>query len=286
MSRLLAIILVVLALLVITALSSAYRVFETEQVQITKFGAPMRTITEPGLHFKLPFVEKLHVFEKRLLDYDSAPTEILTQDKKTLIVDNYAKWRITDPLKFMKTVQNTAGALSRLDDIIYSEVRTELGKHLFHQIISDQRPEIMAKVTVNSNSKAEGYGIKVLDVRIKRADLPPENERAVFQRMDAERKRIANRYRSEGEEKALEIRAETDKQAVIILAQAEKKAQLLRGAGDAEATRIYAEAFGRNQRFYAFWRTLQAYEIAIDTASTTLILSPDAEFFNYLWKTP
>ena len=285
MKRSLIAVLVVLVILLILLLNSAYRVFETEQVQITKFGAPVRTVMEPGLYFKIPFIHKLNVFEKRLLDYDSAPTEVLTQDKKTLIVDNYAKWRIVDPLKFMMTVRNIPGARTRLDDIIYSEIRVDLGKHLFHEIISGQRSEIMKTVTENSNAKAQEYGIDVLDVRIKRADLPPENERAVYQRMDAERKRIANRYRSEGEEKALEIRAETDKQAVIILAQAEKKAQELRGEGDAEATRIYANAFNRNTRFYAFWRTLQAYETSIDS-TTTLILSPDAEFFNYLWKTP
>ena len=285
MKRSLIAVLVVLVVLLILLLNSAYRVFETEQVQITKFGAPVRTVMEPGLYFKIPFIHKLNVFEKRLLDYDSAPTEVLTQDKKTLIVDNYAKWRIIDPLKFMMTVRNSPGARTRLDDIIYSEIRVDLGKHLFHEIISGQRSEIMKTVTENSNAKAQEYGIEVLDVRVKRADLPPENERAIYQRMDAERKRIANRYRSEGEEKALEIRAETDKEAVIILAQAEKTAQELRGEGDAEATRIYANAFSRNTRFYAFWRTLQAYEIAIDS-TTTLILSPDAEFFNYLWKTP
>jgi len=285
MKRSLIAVLVVLVVLLILLLNSAYRVFETEQVQITKFGAPVRTVMEPGLYFKIPFIHKLNVFEKRLLDYDSAPTEVLTQDKKTLIVDNYAKWRIIDPLKFMMTVRNSPGARTRLDDIIYSEIRVDLGKHLFHEIISGQRSEIMKTVTENSNAKAQEYGIEVLDVRVKRADLPPENERAIYQRMEAERKRIANRYRSEGEEKALEIRAETDKEAVIILAQAEKTAQELRGEGDAEATRIYANAFNRNTRFYAFWRTLQAYEIAIDS-TTTLILSPDAEFFNYLWKTP
>ena len=286
MRRSLITVLVVLVILLILLLNSAYRVFETQQVQITKFGAPVRTVVEPGLQFKIPFIHKLHVFDKRLLDYDSAPTDVLTQDKKTLIVDNYAKWRIIDPLKFMMTVRNVPGARTRLDDIIYSEIRTELGKHVFHVIISEQRSAIMATVTENSRIKALDYGIEVVDVRIKRADLPPENERAIYQRMEAERKRIANRYRSEGEEKALEIRAETDKEAVIILATAEKTAQELRGEGDAEATRVYANAFNRNTRFYAFWRTLQAYEKAIDSSTTTLILSPDAEFFNYLWKTP
>ncbi|MEA1997490.1 MAG: protease modulator HflC [Gemmatimonadota bacterium] len=276
---------VVLALIAIGVLSSVYQVWETEQVVITKFGKPIRTVTEPGLHFKMPFIHKVNLFERRLLDYDSAPTEILTQDKKNLKVDNYAKWRIIDPLKFLQAVGNETGAQARLDDIIYSELRTELGRHKFHDIISNKRPEIMEVVTVKSNDKAGEYGIEVLDVRIKRADLPPENERAIFARMEAERKRIANQYRSEGEEEALKIRAETDKQAVIILAVAEKSSQEIRGAGDAEATRIYAQAYNRNVKFYSLVRTLEAYEKAIDS-TTTIILSPDAEFFRYFSESP
>ncbi|HUU28800.1 MAG TPA: protease modulator HflC [archaeon] len=276
---------IVLVLLVIGLLSTVYQVWETEQVVITKFGKPIRIVSDPGLHFKIPFVHTVNVFEQRLLDYDSSPTEILTQDKKTLIVDNFAKWQIVDPLKFLQAVGTELGAQSRLDDIIYSELRAELGKHIFHDIISTNRSVIMEVVTRNSNEKAKEYGIAVLDVRIKRADLPQENERAIFARMEAERKRIANQYRSEGEEEALKIRAETDKQAVIILAEAEKSAQQTRGEGDAEATRIYAQAYNKNPGFYALVRTLEAYETVIDT-TTTMILSPDAEFFQYFWKAP
>ncbi len=180
---------------------------------------------------------------------------------------------------------NQFGAQSRLDDIIYSELRTELGRHPFHDIISKQRAAIMEVVTRESNAKSAEYGIEVIDVRIKRADLPQENERAVFARMEAERKRIANRYRSEGEEEALKIRAETDKEAQILLAGAGKQAQQVRGEGDARATVIYAAAYGRNQKFYNLVRTLEAYETAIDSG-TTLIISPKADFFRYLWQAP
>lgn len=285
MGRGLSLTVVILVLVVIGTFNSVFRVWETEQVVITKFGKPVDTVTDPGLHFRIPFIHKLRVFEKRLLDYDAASTEILTQDKKTLIVDNYAKWRIIDPLRLLQAVQNEFGAQRRLDDIIYSELRVELGRHAFHTIISEKRGEIMEVVTKKSDEKAREYGVEVIDVRIKRADLPRENENAIFARMDAERKRIANQYRSEGDEEALKIRAETDKQAVIILATAEKTAEQTRGEGDAEATRVYAQAFNRNQKFYGLVRTLEAYENTIDS-TTTIILSPDADFFKYFWQAP
>ncbi|MBW7997034.1 MAG: protease modulator HflC [Candidatus Glassbacteria bacterium] len=279
------VILALVVLLVIVGANSMFSVRETEQVVVTKFGKPIKIINEAGLNFRIPFIHKLRVFDRRLLDYDSAPTEILTQDKKTLFVDNYAKWRINDPLKVLQTVQNEIGAQARLDDIIYSEIRTELGSHAFHDIISSKRAEIMETVTRKCNELTQDYGIDVLDVRIKRADLPRENENAIFARMEAERNRIANQYRSEGDEEALKIRAETDKQAVIIMAEAEKTAQEVRGEGDAEATRIYASAYNKDRGFYELVRTLEAYEKAIDS-TTTLILSTDAEFFKYLWKGP
>jgi len=285
MGRGLSLTVVILVLVLIGTFNSVFRVWETEQVVITKFGKPVKIVTDPGLHFRIPFIHKLRVFEKRLLDYDAASTEILTQDKKTLIVDNYAKWRIIDPLRLLQAVQNEFGAQRRLDDIIYSELRVELGRHKFHTIISEKRGEIMEVVTKKSDEKAREYGVEVIDVRIKRADLPQENENAIFARMEAERKRIANQYRSEGDEEALKIRAETDKQAVIILATAEKTAEETRGEGDAEATRVYAQAFNRNQKFYGLVRTLEAYENTIDS-TTTIILSPDADFFKYFWQAP
>jgi membrane protease subunit HflC len=277
--------LVLIVLVVIVGLNSMYQVMETEQVVVTKFGKPVRIVTEPGLHFRIPLIEKLRVFERRLLDYDSAPREILTQDKKTLNVDNYAKWRIADPLKMLQTVQNETGAQARLDDIIYSELRAELGRHAFHNIISEKRAEIMETVTQKCNEITQDYGIDVLDVRIKRADLPQENENAIFSRMEAERKRIANQYRSEGDEEALKIRAETDKQAAIIMAEAERQAQEIRGDGDAQAAKVYAEAYNQDRNFYGLVRTLEAYDKSIDS-TTTVILSPDADFFKYLWNEP
>jgi membrane protease subunit HflC len=277
--------LLIIALVVIVGGNSMFTVLETEQVVVTKFGKPVRIVGEPGLHFRIPFIHKLRVFERRLLDYDSAPTEILTQDKKTLYVDNYAKWRIKDPLKLLQTVQNETGAQARLDDIIFSELRAELGRHAFHNIISEKRGEIMQTVTAKCNETAQDYGIDVLDVRIKRADLPQENENAIFARMEAERNRIANQYRSEGEEEALKIRAETDKQAAIIIAESEKQAQEIKGEGDAEAAKIYASAYNKDRAFYKLVRTLEAYDKSIDS-TTTVILSPDADFFKYLWNAP
>jgi len=283
MIRIGAVVLGFVVLLVIA--NTLFVVSEYEQVILTEFGKPVRIVSEPGLHFRIPFIHKLRVFERRLLDYDSEPTEILTQDKKTLIVDNYAKWRIADPLKVLQTVQNEIGAQARLEDIIYSELRAELGRHAFHNIISEKRAEIMLNVTKKCNEITQDYGIDVLDVRIKRADLPQENENAIFARMEAERNRIANQYRSEGEEEALKIRAETDKQAMIIIAESERQAQEIRGEGDAEAAKIYASAYNRDRNFYELVRTLEAYDKSIDS-TTTMILSPDADFFKYLWNAP
>ncbi|MFQ6105180.1 MAG: protease modulator HflC [Candidatus Glassbacteria bacterium] len=275
---------VLIILAAIVLISAAFVVDETNQVVITQMGKPVRTVREPGLYFKIPFpIQQVNRFDDRLLEYDSAPTEIITKDKKNLVIDNYALWRIIDPLKFMQAVRDENGAQSRLDDIIYSMLRVELGKYDLHDIVAISREEIMETVTGMCNQKALEYGIEVLDVRIKRADLPEENEKHVFDRMRAERQRMANQYRSEGEEEATKIRAETDKEKVIILAEAYREAQKTKGEGDAEAARIYANAFGRAPAFYEFVRTLEAYEQTIDE-NTTIVLSPEAEFFEYLWK--
>ncbi len=262
--------------------STAFTVDEREQVVILQFQKPVRTITEAGLAFKFPYpFQNVVTFEDRLLEYDSAPTEIVTKDKKSLVIDNFARWRISDPLQFLKSVQNEKGAQSRLDDIIYSELRVELGKHDLHEIVSTSRVTIMKIVTENSNKKAAEYGIAINDVRIKTADLPKENEQPVYDRMRAERKRMANRYRSEGEEEALKITAETDKEKTILLAEAYKSAEETRGEGDAQALKIYADAYGKNPTFYQFYRTLEAYKTTLDT-QTVVVLSPENDFLKYL----
>ena len=221
------------------------------------------------------------MFDKWLLEYDANPEEIYTKDKKILILDNYARWRIVDPLLFMQTLRTTQEGQSRLDDIIYSELRKELGQHDLTEVVSTNREELMQLVAQRSNEAAGVYGIEVIDVRIKRADLPPENEAAVYDRMRAERDREAKGYRSEGEEAALKIRAITDLDASRISAEAYEKSQGIRGKGDAEALSTYALAYKDAERFYQFARTLEAYEKSLDE-NTVLVLPADSEFFKYL----
>ena len=261
--------------------SSLFTISEIQQGVVTQLGKPVRVVKNPGLHFKLPFFQQVIFFDNRLLDYDSAPTEVVTKDKKALVVDNYSRWRIKDPLLMLQTVQNENGAQARLDDIIYSELRLELGLHSLIEIVASKRKEIFSKVTASSNEKAKEYGIEIIDVRVKRADLPPENEKAVFGRMRAERQRIARQYRSEGKEEALKIRSKTDKLRTILLADAYQQEQTLRGNGDASAVTIYAEAYERDQDFYAFIRTLEAYKQSLKN-NTTVILPPDSQFLRYL----
>jgi len=263
--------------------SAMFIVDEREQVVVTQLGEPVDTIREPGLNYKIPFIQQLHIFDDRLLYSDAEPAQIYTQDKKNLIVDNYARWRIVDPLQFLVSVQSVAQAQSRLDDIIYSAIREELGQRTLVEIVSTHRQAIMDTVTVRSRASAISLGIEILDVRIKRADLPRENKANVFDRMKAERSRTAKEYRAEGEEAATKIRAETDLDVTRLTSEAFQNAQLTRGEGDAEALRIYAEAFQQDPKFYEFVRTLEAYEKTL-TTGTTIVLPPSSDFFKYLGK--
>ena len=270
-----------IGMLLVIASRTLYAVSETEQVVVTQLGRPVRLVQTPGLHLKVPFLQQLTFFEDRLLDYDAAPALVITRDKKNLVVDNYAKWQIRDPLKFLQTVQNEAGAQARLDDIIYSKVREQLGLHDLVEVIATKRAPIMQAVTAGSHEASRAYGIGVIDVRIKRADLPPENAQAVYGRMRTEREREAKRYRSEGQEEALKIRAESEKQKTILLAEAYEQEQAIRGEGDAAAMRVYAEAFQHDPDFFAFTRTLEAYRKSLK-GKTTLLLPPQMEFLRYL----
>jgi len=258
-----------------------YTVPQWEQAIVVQLGEPVRTVQEPGLYFKLPLVQNVLYFDKRLLAYDAAPKEILTKDKQQLVVDNFSRWRIRDPLQFYRTVRDEAGAQSRLDDVIYSIVRENLGRHTLREIMNEKRTEVMAEVTKESDAKARDYGIEVADVRIKRADLPEKNELNVFNRMRTERERLAKKFRAEGDEEARKIRSESDKEVQILTAEARKQAEITRGQGDAQAVKIFADAYGRDPEFYQLVRTLEAYRNSI-TEGTTLILSPNSEFFRYL----
>ena len=276
--------LAIVAVLLLFGLSTIIMVDETEQIVILQFGKPVRTIKAPGLNWKLPApFQTSNSFEKRLLEYDVPPEEILSKDKKSLIIDNYVRWKIVDPLLFLQTVKAVPTAKTRLDDIVYSELRQELGTHDMVEIITENRELIMDKVTKASNEETSKYGIEVIDVRIRRVDLPQENESSIYARMEAERKRQANKFRSEGEEEAQKIRAATDRDKTVILAEAYKTSQLIRGEGEAKALDIYASSFSKDPAFYEFTRTLETYEKIIDK-KTTLVLPGDSKLFKDLTK--
>jgi len=274
--------LAIIVLGLILFFTTVFTVDERQQVVILQLGKPIRTITEPGLHFKLPVpFQNAVTFDDRLLEYDVAPEEILSKDKKTLIVDNYVRWRIRDALLFLQTVQAVPNAVTRLDDIVYSELRQELGKHNMSEIITETREEIMEIVTKASDKSTKPYGIEVVDVRIKRVDLPRQNEESIYARMEAERKRKANQFRSEGSEEAQKIRATTEKDKTIILADSYKESEEIRGEGEAQALQIYADAYNRDPDFYEFMRTLDAYKKVIDD-QTTLVLPADSKLFKIM----
>jgi len=269
-------------LIAIIGLSTVFTIDETRQVVILQFGEPVRIIKMPGLHFKLPApLQVAQHFDDRLLEYDVAPEEILSKDKKSLIVDNYVRWRIVDPLLFLQTVQTEPIAKTRIDDIVYSELRRELGTHNMSEIITESRELIMEKVTRESAAATKPYGIEVVDVRLKRVDLPQNNEQSIYRRMQAERIRQANKFRSEGEEESQKIKASTDKDKTIILANAYKEAEEVKGEGEAKAVDIYARAFSKDPDFYEFYRTLETYKKILDK-KTTLVLPTNSKLFDIL----
>ena len=270
---------IVVALLVLS--QTVFVVGEWQQAVITQFGKPVRTIREPGLYVKVPVVQTLSRFERRILATDVQAAEYLTLDKKRLAVDHVSRWRISDPLEFYRTVRDTRGAMARLDDIIFARLRQEIAKHNFADFIREKREGIMQVVTAGTREMAASFGIEVVDVRIKRADLPTEVQASVYARMRAERERIAKRYRAEGEERARKIRASADKEREILVAQAYEESQRMIGEGDAQAIATYARAFGQDPELYGFLRRLESYE-KIFAGGTTVVLSPDSDLLRYL----
>jgi modulator of FtsH protease HflC len=262
-----------------------FTIDEREQAIVTQLGAYIRTITEPGLHAKIPFLQTVHRFDKRVLATDADPAEYLTLDKKRLVVDYVARWQIKDPLAFFISVATLDGARARIEDIVFSELRQAISGQDFAPVTSEHREPTMHAVANAARARTAAFGIELIDVRIKRADLPREVQQSVFARMVAERGRIAKRYRSEGEEEAAKLRAETDKQREIILAQAYERSQRLHGEGDAAATAVYAGAYEQNPRFYSFVRTLEAYDDIL-TPETLLVLPGDAAMFRFLSGPP
>lgn len=269
---------IVLALFVVFNLV-AFTVDETEQAVIQEFGRIIRVVREPGLYFKTPFVQNIVKLEDRLLSYDIRPQPIIASDKKRLIVDNYALWRIVDAKMFVETMGgDVVRAQQRLDDVVYSNLRDIFGKQTLTDII--QRSGYLDEVIRLTQQQVKEFGIEVTDIRIKRADLPEENEQAVYNRMISEREQIATGIRAQGDEEAQRIRAEAEREREITLAEARKRYEELRGEGDAQATEIYAQAYNRDAQFYRFWRTLDSYKKSFN-AQDTLVLSTDSDYLKY-----
>lgn len=266
---------------VVMGMQCVFTVDETQQAILLQLGKPVSGSLGPGLHFKLPFIQNVVLIDSRVISYEANPAEVLTKEKKTLVVDNYAKWRIVDPLQFYQTLRTVERAKSRLDDLIYAEVRVAIGSYTMKEVVSSRRAEIMAVVTSNVNDTVKPFGLQIMDVRVKRTDLPPQNEKAIFGRMRSERERQAKLYRSEGLEESAKIKSAADKERTILLADANKASETLRGQGDADATRVYSEALGQSPEFYGFMRSLEAYRKSLHSNSR-VVLTPGSGFLKYL----
>ena len=279
--------------------SALFVVDQTDQALVLQFGKPVRVEQTPGLKFKLPFIQNVEFYDKRLLDFNDAysPIEVIAADQKRLIVDSFVRYRITDPLRFKQAVGDERNLRGRLNSILESSLRQVIGSVALADVVSEKRPALMrqtrnlvneqamgAKVAGAADVTTGGFGIEVVDVRIERADLPPANSEGIYKRMQTERTKEANQFRAQGAEDAQKIRSQADKERTILIAEARKKAEILRGEGDGEATRIFAAAFGQDQDFFQFYRSLQAYRKTLSSKDTTMVLSPDSEFLKYLEK--
>ena len=275
------IILPLVGVVAVVAFFSIFIVKEVNQAIVLQFGDPKKIITKPGLNFKLPFIQNVVFLDKRILNLDAPPEEVIASDQKRLIVDAFARIQIVDPLKFYISVGNERVARSRLSTIINSRIRSVLGTQRLQTLLSEDRTKQMALIQEGVNNEAEKFGIKIVDVRIKRADLPQANSNAIFARMQTEREREAKEFRAKGAEMAVTITSTADKEVTVILANAEKKSEIMKGEGDGLRNKIFAEAFGQDAEFFAFYRSMQAYEKSLIGGETSLILSPDSEFFKF-----
>ena len=273
-----------IVVLAVTGYQSLFIVQEINQAIVLQFGDPKKIITKPGLNFKLPFIQNVAYLDRRVLNLDTPPEEVIAADQKRLIVDAFARFRIVDPLKFYISVGNENVARSRLATIINSRIRGVLGTQNLATLLSKDRSKHMATIQNDVNIEAQNFGITIVDVRIKRADLPQANSEAIFKRMQTEREREAKEFRAQGAEIAAKITSTADKEVTVILATANKQSEIMKGEGDGTRNRIFAEAFGRDPEFFGFYRAMQSYEKALIGGDTSLILSPDSDFFKFFGK--
>ena len=273
-----------IVVLAVVAYQAVFIVQEINQAIVLQFGDPKRIITKPGLNFKIPFIQNIAYLDRRVLNLDTPPEEVIAADQKRLIVDAFARFKIVDPLKFYISVGNERVARSRLATIINSRIRSVLGTQQLATLLSTDRAVHMASIQNDVNTEAQNFGITIVDVRIKRADLPQANSEAIFKRMQTEREREAKEFRAQGAEMAAKITSTADKEVTVILANANKQSEIMKGEGDGQRNRIFAEAFGRDPKFFAFYRAMQSYEKALIGGDTSLILSPDSDFFKFFGK--
>jgi len=272
---------VIVAAAVVIGMSSLFTVHQAQQALVLQFGEHVRTVSEPGLKAKVPFVQNVVYFDKRLLDFDADAQEVIMSDQKRLVVDAFARYRIEDPLRFFQAAGNEANMRARLGAIVNSSLRNVLGSVPFSAMLTARRAELMRQISDVVVNEARTFGVAVQDVRIMRADLHPDNSQAIFDRMKTEREREARQERAEGAETAQRIRAEAERDRTVVLADAHRQSNILRGQGDGEATKIFADAFNRDAEFYSFYRSLQAYQRSLADGTATMVLSPDSDFFRY-----
>jgi membrane protease subunit HflC len=273
--------LIALLVVVIIGYSSVFTVQQTEQVLVLRFGEMVDVATEPGLHFKAPFIDAVVTIDKRILDLENSSQEVIASDQKRLVVDAFARYRIKDALKFYQSVGSVQTANLQLGALLNAALRRVLGEVSFIQVVRDEREQLMGKIRDQLDREAGGYGIQVVDVRIRRADLPEANSKAVYDRMQSERQREAAEFRALGDQKGQEIRSRADREATVIIADANSTAEQTRGAGDAERNRLFAEAYGQDQDFFAFYRSMAAYETGLKAGETRYLLRPDSPFLRY-----
>lgn len=273
--------LVVLLLLIVVGYSALFTVRQTEQVLLVRLGEPVRVITEPGLNYKVPFIDTVISIDKRILDLENPAQEIIAFDQRRLVVDAFARYRIKNALRFYQSIGSIAAANIQMTTLLNAALRRVLGEVTFIQIVRDDREALMGKIRDQLDKEADGYGIGVVDVRIRRADLPDSNSQAVYQRMQTERQREAADFRAQGGQKAQEIRSRADREVTVIIADANSTAEQIRGTGDAERNRLFAEAYGQDPQFFAFYRSMAAYETGLKGNDTRFLLKPDSDFFRF-----
>lgn len=272
---------VILVAALIVGYSSLFTVYQTQQALVLRLGNPRAPITTPGLHFKAPFIDNVVYIDNRILDLEAPPQEVIASDQKRLVVDAFARYRIRDALRFYQTVGSVQGANSQLSILLNSALRRVLGEATFTEVVRDQRAGLMERILQLVDKEAAGYGIQVVDVRIRRADLPEQNSQAVYQRMQTERAREAAEFRAQGAQRAQEIRSRADRDVTVLVADANSKAEQIRGEGDATRNQIFADAFNRDPDFFAFYRSMQAYEASLKPGDTRILLKPDNSFFRF-----